>query len=82
MAELGKVQADLGKALVQLTNAQSHLIDVQAKQAEVQSKHAEEIELLRKDVLERERRLDERIDKMVSAIGDLISRIPPESLRS
>ncbi len=27
------------------------------------------------------RSLDERIDKLVSAVGTLISRIPPESLR-
>ena len=30
---------------------------------------------------ERDKRLDERIDKLVSSIGDLISRIPPENLR-
>jgi septal ring factor EnvC (AmiA/AmiB activator) len=30
---------------------------------------------------EREKRLDGRIDKLVSSIADLVSRIPPESLR-
>lgn len=30
---------------------------------------------------ERDRAIDERIDKLVSAIGELISRIPPENLK-
>jgi hypothetical protein len=29
----------------------------------------------------REKRIDERIEKLVSAIGDLIRRIPPQNLR-
>jgi len=31
---------------------------------------------------ERQRRLDERVDKLVASIGELISRIPPDSLRA
>ena len=43
------------------------------------------IERLQSEALEesraRQKYLDDRADKLVSAIGDLISRIPPENLR-
>jgi len=43
------------------------------------------IERLQSEALEesraRQKYLDDRVDKLVSAIGDLISRIPPENLR-
>jgi predicted nucleic acid-binding Zn-ribbon protein len=57
----------LEEAMVRLTNAQAHLTEVQA---EDQS----QIRALQKEVLERELRLDERIEKLVSAIGEWIRR--------
>ena|SRR5437016_924492 len=71
MAQLAKAQAKLTKtvdhlaqvqaeAQVKLTNGLNHL-------AEAQARHETEAR-------ERERRLDERIEKLVSAIGELIRR--------
>jgi hypothetical protein len=53
------------------------LDDAMVVQARIERLQSEAIEESRA----RENRLDERVDKLVSAIGDLISRIPPENLR-
>jgi hypothetical protein len=49
--------------------------------AEWQERHEKYYEQWKRQADERERRLDERIEKLVLSIGDLISRIPPQSLR-
>ena len=46
-----------------------------------QERHEMQHEQSMREAEDRERRLDQRIDKLVSSIGDLISRIPPENLR-
>ncbi len=53
------------------------LDDAMVVQARIERLQSEAIEQSRA----RENRLDERVDKLVSAIGDSISRIPPENLR-
>ncbi len=53
--------------MVRLTNAQAHL-------AEVQARGQEELEQMKREALERERRLDERIEKLAIAIGEMIRR--------
>jgi hypothetical protein len=53
--------------MIRLANAQAHL-------AEVQAQGHDEIREMKKEALERERRVDERIDKLVSAIGEFIRK--------
>ena len=60
---------ELAKAQIKLTNSMNHLADVQADMEETHAKHEAESRA-------REKRLDARIDKLVSAIGELISRMP------
>ena len=57
----------LEEAMVRLANAQAHL-------AEVQAQDQTELREMKKEALQRERRLDERIEKLVSAIGEFIRR--------
>jgi hypothetical protein len=39
------------------------------------------LEKWRAEAIDREKRFDERVDKLVASIADLIRRIPPENLR-
>ena len=59
---LEKIVAELGKAHLKTENALSHLVEIQA-QAQTEAR-------------ERERRIDERIEKLVIAIGELIQHMP------
>ena len=60
--------------MAQLAEAQVRLINAQSVLVEIQGKDEEEIRAMKREALEREKRLDERIGKLVSAIGKLISR--------
>ena len=82
---LTEVQATVQTHLIKLSNAQTHLTEVQAnaqthqaeietRWAEIRKKDEEEINNMKKEALEREKRIDERIEKLVSAIGELINR--------
>ncbi len=53
----------LEKAMTELAEKTAILVDAQIR-------HENELSELRKEALERERRLDERIDKLISAIGE------------
>jgi hypothetical protein len=55
------------EAETRLTNALAHL-------AEVQAQDESDIRQMKKEALEREKRIDERIEKMVVAIGEPIHR--------
>jgi hypothetical protein len=71
VTRLEEAMAEMAKAQVRMENALAHL-------AEVQARDEEEIREMKKEALEREKRLDERIEKLVIAIGELISRMPRE----
>jgi hypothetical protein len=53
----------LEEAQIRLDNAMAHLAEVQAQD--------------QTEAREREKRIDERIEKLVIAIGELVSRTPP-----
>jgi hypothetical protein len=55
--------ARLEEAQIRLDNAMAHLAEVQAQD--------------QTEAREREKRVDERIDRLVIAIGELVSRMPP-----
>ncbi|HUE20477.1 MAG TPA: hypothetical protein VMQ86_02275 [Bryobacteraceae bacterium] len=55
--------ARLEEAQIRLDNAMAHLAEVQAQD--------------QTEAREREKRVDQRIDKLVVAIGELVGRIPP-----
>jgi len=57
--------ARLEEAQIRLDNAMAHLAEVQAQD--------------QTEARERERRVDERIEKLVVAIGELVTRVPPRS---
>ena len=62
----------LEEAMIKLANAQAHLAEVQAQdQGDIRQMNLR-IEQMKIEALEREKRLDERIEKLVSAIGELI----------
>jgi hypothetical protein len=63
VTRLEKTMTELAASQVRLTNAQAHF-------AEVQAQGEGQIREMKKEALERERRVDERIDKLVSAIGE------------
>jgi hypothetical protein len=60
----------LEKAMVEMAHAHTRMENALAHLAEVQAQDQTEAR-------EREKRVDERIEKLVSAIGELISRMPP-----
>jgi predicted nucleic acid-binding Zn-ribbon protein len=60
----------LEEGQIRLQNAMAHL-------AEVQARGEEDIRDMKREALEREKRIDERIEKLVVAIGELISHMPP-----
>ena len=60
---LEEAMAEMAKAQTRAQNALAHLAEVQA---------ADQTE-----ARDREKRIDERIEKLVIAIGELISRMPP-----
>ena len=68
MAQMASSQT---KFQTQVGNALTHLVEVQV--SEIQRMDAE-FARLRKESAARERRLDERIEKLVSAIGEFIRR--------
>jgi predicted nucleic acid-binding Zn-ribbon protein len=70
VTRLEKAMAQMAESHVRLENAMAHLVEIQAA-------GQEEIRQMKQEALDRERKLDERIEKLVSAIGELISRMPP-----
>jgi glutamate mutase epsilon subunit len=68
MAHLAEVQAQDHVHISKLDNAMAHLAEVQAQQQS-------DIREMKIEALEREKRLDERIGNLVSAIGELISQM-------
>ena len=64
----------LEEAQIKLTNAMTHLAEVQAQDEGELRQMNVRIEQMKIEALEREKRIDERIDKLVVAIGELISR--------
>jgi len=80
MAEtLGTRVTRLEEAMIRLANAQAHLAEVQAADEtgarERQAANEAEIRALKMEALEREKRIDDRIEKLVVAIGELIGRM-------
>jgi hypothetical protein len=65
---LERIVADLGKAQLKTENALAHLVEIQAQN--------------QTEARERERRIDERIEKLVIAIGELIQHMPRNGRRS
>lgn len=65
----------LNTRVTRLEEAMVHL-------AESQAKTEETMRALRVESNEREKRMDERVDKLVSAIGELVSRMPPRLLQN
>jgi hypothetical protein len=59
----------LNTRVTRLEQAQAHLTEALAHLAEVQAQD-------RTEAQEREKRIDERIEKLVIAIGELVSRMP------
>jgi predicted nucleic acid-binding Zn-ribbon protein len=66
--------ARLEEAMIRLTNAQAHLTEVQAASQTQMRKLDQKIAQMKAEALEREKRLDDRIEKLVSAIGELSRR--------
>jgi hypothetical protein len=69
------------KALEDAMLVQVHL---EKRMGEIARQHTEWLashESGLKDLRERDRIIDDRINKLVSSIGELIRRIPPENLR-
>lgn len=60
VTRLEKAMAELAEAQTRLTNAQAHLAEVQAQD--------------QTEAREREKRIDERIEKLVLAIAELMRR--------
>jgi predicted nucleic acid-binding Zn-ribbon protein len=67
VTRLEKAMTEMAKAQTRLDNALAHL-------AEVQAQDESDIRQMKKEALEREKRIDERIEKLVIAIGELIHR--------
>jgi hypothetical protein len=63
VTRLEKAMAEMAASEVRRDNAIAHLAEVQAQD--------------QTEARERERRVDERIASLVSAIGELISHLPP-----
>jgi len=61
----------LEKAMVRLANAQAHLTEVLA---ENQTDTNDRLEQMKLEAQEREKRIDERIEKLVLAIAELVRR--------
>ena len=84
MAALEKAHKELEDSFIVLTHVETKMSQLLREQTEYVASHEQrlkEYERWRKEQAERDRVLDERIDKLVSAIGDLISRIPPQNLK-
>jgi hypothetical protein len=67
-----------------VTRIEEHMAKVAENMAELNAKMniLADVQIqIHKEMAERDRITDERIGKLVSAIGQLISRIPPEALR-
>jgi len=69
-AALEKAHKELEDSFIVLTHVETKMSQMLRDQTEYVASHEQRL-----------RALDERIEKLVSAIGDLISRIPPENLR-
>ena len=74
VTRLEKAMAEMAKSHVRLDNALAHLAEVQAKDEEEIRKEEEGIRQMKREALEREKRIDDRIEKLVSAIGEYIRR--------
>jgi hypothetical protein len=67
VTRLENTMAELAQAQLRMDNAMAHL-------AEVQARGHDELDAMKIEAQEREKRIDERIEKLVIAIGELISR--------
>ena len=84
MEALEKAHRELEDALIVLTHVETRMSQLVKEQAEYVANHEKRLrEAEERDQRHREaeQRLDQRIDNLVSAIADLISRIPPDNLR-
>ena len=77
MAALEKAHKELEDSFIVLTHVETKMSQMLRDQADYVASHEKRLQ----EQAERDRILDERIDKLVSAIGDLIRRIPPQNLR-
>jgi hypothetical protein len=79
-----KHDVDFGNLRVWVKDLDDAMV-VQSRIERLQSEAIEESRATEKRLDEqsraRQKYLDDRVDKVVSAIGDLISRIPPDNLR-
>jgi len=71
VTRLENAMTEMATAQTRLDNALAHLAEVQAR--EIQRTNTE-LEQMKKEAAERGRLLDERIEKLVIAIGELIHR--------
>ena len=84
MEALEKAHKELEDSFIVLTHVETKMSQLLKEQTEYVANHEkrlQEQEKRRQEQAERDRAIDERIDKLVSAIGDLIRRIPPQNLR-
>jgi hypothetical protein len=72
--------ARMEEAQIRMQNAMAHLAEVQAQNQTEDRERDKHIAELRQEALERERRVDDRIEKLVIAIGELVSRMPPPAM--
>jgi|GraSoiStandDraft_50_1057286.scaffolds.fasta_scaffold2187389_1 limonene-1,2-epoxide hydrolase len=77
MEALEKAHKELEDSFIVLTHVETKMSQLLKDQTEYVANHEQRL----REQAERDRVLDERIDKLVSAIGDLIRRIPPQNLR-
>jgi hypothetical protein len=66
-ARLEKAMTEMAKSQVRVENALAHLADVQAREIQLTEQRFRE---LKEEAKERDKLLDERIAKLVSAIGE------------
>jgi predicted nucleic acid-binding Zn-ribbon protein len=74
LVQLARAQAKTEKAVTKTENAVTRLANAQAHLVGVQAQHEAEIRKMKREALERERRLDDRIEKLVIAIVEFIRR--------
>lgn len=77
MEALEKAHRELEDAFIVLTQVETRMSQLVREQAEYVANHEKRL----RQAEQRDKQLDDRIDKLVSSIADLIRRIPPESLR-
>jgi hypothetical protein len=76
MAALEKAHKELEDSFIVLTQVETRMSQLLREQTEYVASHEKRLQ----EQAERDRVIEERIEKLVSAIGDLIARTPPENL--